>query len=101
MGIENTSSNTEFRNVEIVKIKILGKFQNLLLEICQIKKNINQILSIFMIIRYCYTHLLDLLGKSVDNPLVKNYIKRFPHHNIEASDRGTVNLFSLEGGDTL
>ena len=37
MGIENTSSNTEFRNVEIVKIKILGKFQNLLLDICQIK----------------------------------------------------------------
>ena len=35
----------------------------------------------------------------MDNPLVKNYVKRFPHHNIEASDRGTVIKFSsLERG---
>jgi len=38
----------------------------------------------------CYTHLLDLLGKTVDNPMVASYKARFPYHNIEATDRGTV-----------
>merc|ERR1719244_613216 len=38
----------------------------------------------------CYTHMLDLLGKTTDNPLVEAYKKRFPYHNIEATERGTV-----------
>jgi len=38
----------------------------------------------------CYTHLVDLLGKKTDNPMVELYKARFPHHNIRESDRGTV-----------
>lgn len=38
-----------------------------------------------------YTNLLDLLGKKVDNPVVKEYIERFPYHEIEAHpEQGTV-----------
>ncbi|XP_047099616.1 hypoxia up-regulated protein 1 isoform X1 [Schistocerca piceifrons] len=38
-----------------------------------------------------YSYLLDLLGKSVDNPLVQLFQKRFPYYKIEADpDRGTV-----------
>lgn len=45
--------------------------------------------------KHCYTHLLDLLGKKVDNPIVDLYKKRFPHHTIQESSRGTVE-FKLE-----
>ena len=38
--------------------------------------------------RYCYTHLLDLVGKKVDNPIVDLYKARFPHHKIQESERG-------------
>lgn len=31
-----------------------------------------------------YTHLLDLIGKPIDNPLVQLYQRRFPYHNITA-----------------
>lgn len=38
-----------------------------------------------------YSYLLDLLGKSVDNPLVQLFQKRFPYYKIEAEpERGTV-----------
>lgn len=38
-----------------------------------------------------YTNLFDLLGKKVDNPVVKEYIERFPYHEIEAHpEQGTV-----------
>lgn len=38
-----------------------------------------------------FFYLLDLLGKKVDNPVVKLYQSRFPFYNIEADpDRGTV-----------
>jgi len=40
--------------------------------------------------KHCYTHLLDLLGKSTDNPLVHSYQQRFPYHTIEPTERGTV-----------
>lgn len=31
-----------------------------------------------------YSNLLDLLGKTIDNPVVKEYKERFPYHTIEA-----------------
>jgi len=31
-----------------------------------------------------YMFLQDLLGKSIDNPLVQQYMKRFPYYNIQA-----------------
>ena len=38
-----------------------------------------------------YSYLLDLLGKSVDNPIVGLYQKRFPHYRIVAdAERKTV-----------
>ncbi|XP_076043824.1 hypoxia up-regulated Grp170 co-chaperone protein isoform X2 [Oratosquilla oratoria] len=38
-----------------------------------------------------YFYLLDLLGKTVDNPIVEVYKKRFPYYNIEGDpDRNTV-----------
>lgn len=41
--------------------------------------------------KYSYRYLLDLLGKSVDNPIVKLYQKRFPQYEIIPDpDRGTV-----------
>jgi len=47
---------------------------------------------------YCYTHLLDLVGKKVDNPIVDLYKARFPHHKIQESERGTVE-FKLASGE--
>ncbi|KAL1131874.1 hypothetical protein AAG570_011485 [Ranatra chinensis] len=39
----------------------------------------------------CYTYLLDLIGKKIDNPMVRLYQKRFPYYNIVPdSKRGTV-----------
>lgn len=41
--------------------------------------------------RNSYGYLLDLLGKSLDNPLVQLYEKRFPYYSLEADpERGTV-----------
>nr|XP_045598066.1 hypoxia up-regulated protein 1-like isoform X2 [Procambarus clarkii] len=38
-----------------------------------------------------FFYLLDLLGKKVDNPVVKLHQERFPYYNIEADpERGTV-----------
>lgn len=35
--------------------------------------------------------LVDILGKTVDNPVVKSYQKRFPYYNIKADpERNTV-----------
>lgn len=43
-----------------------------------------------------FHYLLDLLGKTVDNPIVKLYQKRFPYYNIEAdAERKTV-VFKLD-----
>ncbi|XP_014255771.1 hypoxia up-regulated protein 1 isoform X2 [Cimex lectularius] len=39
----------------------------------------------------CYVYLLDLLGKKVDNPIVKLFQQRFPYYDIVPDpDRGTV-----------
>merc|ERR1719244_1093863 len=40
--------------------------------------------------KHCYTHMTDLLGKKMDNPMVELYKNRFPHHKLEATERGTV-----------
>ncbi len=38
-----------------------------------------------------YWYLLDLLGKSIDNPQVKQYQERFPYYELEADpDTGMV-----------
>lgn len=38
-----------------------------------------------------YSYLLDLLGKDINNPIVKLYQKRFPHYKlIEDPDRKTI-----------
>lgn len=43
-----------------------------------------------------FQYLLDLLGKTIDNPVVKLYQKRFPYYNIEADpDRNTV-VFKID-----
>ncbi len=33
-------------------------------------------------------YLLDLLGKTIDNPAVKAFQARFPHYDLEPTDRG-------------
>ena len=40
-----------------------------------------------------YFYLLDLLGKTVDNPIVKLYEKRFPYYNIVADPERKTVLF--------
>lgn len=43
-----------------------------------------------------FQYILDLLGKTVDNPIVKLYQKRFPYYKIEADpDRNTV-VFKID-----
>lgn len=38
-----------------------------------------------------FLYLTDLLGKTIDNPIVKLYQKRFPYYKIEADpERNTV-----------
>uniref|UniRef100_A0A224XE47 Hypoxia up-regulated protein 1 n=1 Tax=Panstrongylus lignarius TaxID=156445 RepID=A0A224XE47_9HEMI len=45
----------------------------------------------------CYSYLLDLLGKKVDNPVVKLFQQRFPYYDIVPDpERGTV-VFQLDG----
>ena len=34
-------------------------------------------------------YLLDLLGKKMDNPAVVAFQKRFPHYELEPTDRGS------------
>ncbi len=39
----------------------------------------------------CYSHFLDLLGKDINNPIVKLYQERFPYYNIIPDpDRKTI-----------
>jgi hypoxia up-regulated 1 len=47
----------------------------------------------------CYTHLTDLLGKTVDHPSVKRYQEMFPYHEIVPhAERQTV-MFKHESGE--
>nr|ATU82895.1 secreted HSP70-like protein [Pristhesancus plagipennis] len=44
----------------------------------------------------CFTYLLDLLGKKVDNPIVQLFKQRFPYYDIIPDpERGTV-VFQLD-----
>lgn len=45
-----------------------------------------------------FVYLLDLLGKKVDNPIVKLYQKRFPYYNIEADPERNTVVFAADGG---
>lgn len=41
--------------------------------------------------QYAYSYILDLVGKSINHPIVSLYSKRFPHHEIiPVEDRGTI-----------
>lgn len=40
-----------------------------------------------------YHYLLDILGKSIDNPVVQLYKKRFPFYNLEADPNRSTVLF--------
>lgn len=43
-----------------------------------------------------FHYLLDLLGKTIDNPIVKLYQKRFPYYNIEADPERNTVLFKID-----
>lgn len=43
-----------------------------------------------------FHYLLDLLGKTVDNPIVKLYQTRFPYYNIEADPERNTVVFKLD-----
>ena len=43
-----------------------------------------------------FKYLLDLLGKSADNPMVKLYQKRFPYYNIVADEGRRSIAFKLD-----
>uniref|UniRef100_A0A336K1X8 Hypoxia up-regulated protein 1 n=2 Tax=Culicoides sonorensis TaxID=179676 RepID=A0A336K1X8_CULSO len=47
----------------------------------------------------CYGYLTDLVGKSVDNPVVKLYKTRFPWHNIQGDEERNTVLFK-NGNDS-
>ncbi|XP_051164816.1 hypoxia up-regulated protein 1 isoform X3 [Leptopilina boulardi] len=50
--------------------------------------------------QYCFSYILDLLGKTIDNPIVQLYKKRFPYHNIvEDKERNTI-MFQLNENTT-
>ncbi|XP_030745877.1 hypoxia up-regulated protein 1 [Sitophilus oryzae] len=51
--------------------------------------------------KQAYGYLLDLLGKSIDHPLVKLYQRRFPYYDIIADEeRGTI-LFKQDTNTTF
>nr|ARK20016.1 hypoxia up-regulated protein 1 [Ampulex compressa] len=51
--------------------------------------------------QYSFSYILDLLGKSIHNPMVQLYMKRFPYYDIiEDEERHTV-LFRLDANTTF
>lgn len=44
-----------------------------------------------------FHHLTDLLGKSIDNPVIKQYRERFPYYEIEADTERNTILFNADG----
>ncbi|KAL2739178.1 hypoxia up-regulated protein 1 [Vespula maculifrons] len=42
-----------------------------------------------------FSYILDLLGKSIDNPMIKLYSKRFPYHDIIADDERQTIAFKV------
>lgn len=47
-----------------------------------------------------FSYLLDLIGKSIDNPMVELHKKRFPYHEIIADDAHNTIAFKLDGNTT-
>lgn len=45
---------------------------------------------------YCYVYFLDLVGKDINNPIVKLFQKRFPHYNIIADPVRNTVLFKYD-----
>lgn len=43
-----------------------------------------------------FHHILDLLGKTVDNPIVKLYQKRFPYYTIVADPERNTVVFKID-----
>lgn len=43
-----------------------------------------------------FQYLLDLLGKTVENPVVKSYQKRFPYYNIVADPERKTVIFKID-----
>lgn len=43
-----------------------------------------------------FQYLLDLLGKTIDNPIVELYQTRFPYYNIEADPERNTVVFKLD-----
>lgn len=43
-----------------------------------------------------FQYLLDLLGKTIDNPVVKLYQKRFPYYQIEADPERKTVVFKID-----
>ncbi|XP_063982938.1 hypoxia up-regulated protein 1 isoform X2 [Diachasmimorpha longicaudata] len=45
-----------------------------------------------------FSYILDLLGKSIDNPIVSLYQKRFPYHDIIADEERNTIAFRIDDG---
>lgn len=45
---------------------------------------------------HSFQYLLDLLGKTIDNPVVKLYQKRFPYYKIEADPVRNTVVFNID-----
>ncbi|XP_043264289.1 hypoxia up-regulated protein 1 isoform X1 [Colletes gigas] len=43
-----------------------------------------------------FSYILDLLGKSIDNPMVQLYAKRFPYYNIISDDERNTIAFKID-----
>ncbi|XP_076246856.1 hypoxia up-regulated Grp170 co-chaperone protein isoform X2 [Calliopsis andreniformis] len=44
----------------------------------------------------CFSYILDLLGKSIDNPIVQLYKKRFPYYEIVSDEEQNTIAFKLD-----
>ncbi|CAK9832381.1 Hypoxia up-regulated protein 1 [Anthophora retusa] len=47
-----------------------------------------------------FSYILDLLGKSIDNPMVQLYKKRFPYYNIVSDEERKTIAFRLDENTT-
>ncbi|XP_014212176.1 hypoxia up-regulated protein 1 isoform X2 [Copidosoma floridanum] len=44
----------------------------------------------------CFSYILDLVGKSIDNPVVQLFQKRFPYYNVEADPERNTIIFRID-----
>ena len=47
-----------------------------------------------------FSYILDLVGKSIDNPMVQLFIKRFPYYNLEADKERNTVVFRVDSDIT-